>query len=960
MSRVPQTSACFAGLIWAFVAAFGIGVPTRAADQQTAAERVESLRTSLRQDQRTYLKVLGSPKSAKVSASEYISLLRGELRTKVTELVQAAGGAEVELSIRRAAVKYDLDVIHAYEDAYGDRTIPRTSEWNVFSSWELAALEKQARSNFSEILGPVTDRPSSAVSLRLLSRVRELKWQLGGLEQERASRLEGKTPRLRAINPRVSVAEARSRFSTINSVDGSGASKHAKRVFQLEIAMQSVAAPDDASLASLKQPALWDPGTDLETGPGNRGPPWLTDPSSPTDGRPVGAPKGRAPPSLPQRLNDALIDELNAIRGRNALDRAQARARVATVKKLLGAAVWPDETPPLATLDNSQLDRLRDGYSEWKKRLVIESQSNTSGELLREIREVNETGREISLEYARRSTATSAAGPGQFNRALEVLGESSRFQALQSAEEAIYQNELQRWLRLELDLPKSVPDPRLKAAYNKARVSWLQGEVQRINALWDEANDLEFAVLRDGRGTEAARLGFRVEQSKRDLQAAARDLAERINRTFTNGGPPQEVPKLKPELLASSRRVAAPEDAIERVTINLLDARAATSRLDKSPADVYVQVRDENGQTRLRGFRAPPPSEPMPSAGEILKPTDFETLFPRGENWTRDYKRLTEETIESLRRAPGGVIVDATLSDSLCRQIDELRFNLNSSSLEVRSRQAWHTITPRLDAETLRAAYAFVLDGRVAAVDLREPTKTEFKWLIDAARRARPDTLDSDDENVLEGVLRSTISVHLHPCLLHTIVGRALIDADQLVFDLLPIADVRRESEQFKSGISLTELRDAYAEDEGIALRDSRYREALFFKSILSARNVSLRESDAFSPLEADFDFRIYHVPLRYRRSGDWFDRNQAVLKVVRPELSVLERFAIGVAICRAARSAHIANNFDVLASVENARALTPRFTITKAVHVDPKAEAILAKLLETSARNAPTEGRGP
>lgn len=960
MNRSPQTRTSTFSSVCA-IALLGLALPIAVcnADQQTAAERVNSLRSGLRQNQQDYLAALAGRHSPKPTASDYVSFLRSDLKEQVARLIDAAGGGEVELSLRRSAVRIRLDAIHAYEDALGDRRLPRTTEWNVFSSEELAAIRHDAQSNLNELLHSAVVLPDSEVPLRLRSRIRELRWQMDALDQERSSRPQGRLPKLRTIDARVALADARARFAAIDSVDGSGAAKHAERILHFEVAMRRVAAPNDAALATLIDHIAWAPGTDLEAGPGNRGPPWLTDPPpSPARGGPEGGPTGRGPPaSLPEQLNDAFLQELKATRSRDPLGRAQARARVATCKRLFSAALGSDGNSPLAALDAPQLDQLRDGYMDWRKALVRESTTSTSAELIIETKEADRYLREIAAEYSRRINPSSATGTAQVARALNLLGESPELSAVRSAYDVVYREELRQSLRLELDFPRAVPDPRVASAYEDAVVSSLRAEVAHINALWDEASGLEYVALRDGRGPEGARLGTSLVQAKRDLRSAGRELTQRISRTFAKGSPP-EIPSLNPEL-ARTTEVEVVDGSAHRAAMDLVEARAAARQVAESRGTTYLQVRGQDGQTQVGGFRDPPSSDGPPAIRETLEPHDYEKLFPPTENWTHDYKSLTEESIESLRRAPGGVIVDPTLAESLGRQIDEMRIDLNSNSLQMRSGSVWQVVSPRLDAETLRVAYAFVLDGRVAAVDLREPTASEFRWLIATARHARPASSDLHEEEVLENVLRFATSVHLHPCLFNTQIGRRLIDADQLVFDLLPIADIRRESDEYKSGVSLVPLREAYADDEAAAVHDSQYRQALFFKSILSARGVSRRPTDGIT-LRADFDFRVYRVPIRYRRSGEWFDRNQDRLKAVRSELSVLERFAICVGFCRAVRASHVANNFDVLASVECPPAITPRFTITKAPKSDPEAEAMLAKLLVLPTENQATERSAP
>ncbi|MFI5459369.1 MAG: hypothetical protein ACHRXM_28425, partial [Isosphaerales bacterium] len=150
-----------------------------------------------------------------------------------------------------------------------------------------------------------------------------------------------------------------------------------------------------------------------------------------------------------------MAQEINATRSRDPVLRAQSRARVATCDRLLSAALRSDGTSPLAALDTSQLDHLRDGYTDWKTHLARELINRQDAELLIETKQTDQFLRTIGAEYTRRSKSSSPTGKAQIARALKLLGESPEFAALRSSEKAIYQTELLQSLRLELDLPRT-------------------------------------------------------------------------------------------------------------------------------------------------------------------------------------------------------------------------------------------------------------------------------------------------------------------------------------------------------------------------------------------------------------------------------------------------------------------------------------------------------------------------
>src|SRR5262249_13064950 len=80
-------------------------------------------------------------------------------------------------------------------------------------------------------------------------------------------------------------------------------------------------------------------------------------------------------------------------------------------------------------------------------------------------------------------------------------------------------------------------------------------------------------------------------------------------------------------------------------------------------------------------------------------------------------------------KAPGGVVVDTLLPQNEAGQLKGVSYEPRSHHFRLWIGNQWFTVEPEVRPEIARAALAFVLDGRVAAVDIGSFTVDVRVWL---------------------------------------------------------------------------------------------------------------------------------------------------------------------------------------------------------------------------------------
>jgi hypothetical protein len=287
--------------------------------------------------------------------------------------------------------------------------------------------------------------------------------------------------------------------------------------------------------------------------------------------------------------------------------------------------------------------------------------------------------------------------------------------------------------------------------------------------------------------------------------------------------------------------------------------------------------------------------------------------------------------MEDLQRAPGGIVIDAKLPAPLVVRIQQARFDPASGALALQIEGRAKKVEPAVDAETIRIAYAFVRDGRVMPMDLRNINNLESLWL---AHQIVPNRdLGPSDRQKIDEALSHFTAVNAHPAIRDTGVAMQMIRADQFIFDLLPdgfdTSPLYGSSVRF--GLDIAPLRSIY-QHELFSLSNPDAWRALFQKSILSVVEVRAEAGEDWVRLDPQLRFAIFRLPAA-RNAGQGFPMEKATAWLqeherefkTRPVLEPLIRFAGAVAVIRTVLDAKVPNNLDDVLGVAVKAVPTPR-----------------------------------
>jgi hypothetical protein len=610
-----------------------------------------------------------------------------------------------------------------------------------------------------------------------------------------------------------------------------------------------------------------------------------------------------------QDIQQALQEEKDASILRDPVRRALARARIqndlewlhASGVRTSGQSGWGADL-----VDTSMLKALRQDYLDWQFRLMRESSGLSSEASVVDLRYAKRRIWQIDAALDHRTfgwnpdgypppedpifvprTPRPPPGPGGASTAMRVYEASMERNRLSA--ELFY-------LHQELDAPGPVVNVALKHQVEKTAAA-LKAEDARLAArartLLAQAED---HLLQNGRGPEAAAEGQKLLKVRHALDAGQ------------NPGEALVAVEDSPYLRSPS---AAP------ATLRVLTENPRTGApLPVQPRMMEIPVVRTSGRVPAAATRAI---------------ADFDELFPRTElpqhGWTRSFQGVMED----LQRAPGGVVIDTKLPASWQTRIQEAGVDITSGALTLRIGGQWRTVEPSVDPETARTAYAFVKDGRVMPMDLRNLNVGESIWL---ARQIVPaPDLGPSDWVTIEQALASFTAVNAHPAIRDMELALKMIRVDQFIFDLLP--DQLDPSPLFGSstrfGLNIAPLRTLYLEDFHNLSNPESWR-SLFQKSILSVVGVSATAAEDRIRIEPELRFAIYRLPpaknegpaILLQKSTAWLQQNESQLRT-RPVLDPLIRFAAAVALIRTVLDAKIPNNFDEMIGIPVSEAPTPR-----------------------------------
>jgi hypothetical protein len=878
--------------------------------QESAPHRVEALRGHLSEVQTAYSEAINKPGGE--AAAARLERLRLDLRERLGDLIKKATSSEATLAVYRADAEATLDAVRAYEKALAVGPGEQTTFWNVHSGAELEKMRGLTQKRLDALNVERLNTPPKDVTPSLEFRIREVEGWLDGLKSEIARRGGNEQVRLKPIRGDLSADDARARYAEIGGADGQiGRDQHFQRKLALQVRVRLHNAPNDAALATLRDTL-----------------PDVTPPS-------VSSTAIRGPPNSAEiarnQLQAAHLDELKATTRRDPVAIAESRARAATSRKWLDVALKKQPAADkfgFSETPDEHLLNIRDGWQKWHDRLVLEKQplSASSAAVDLQLKEAQDRIRDIDVILERRllprpppdSGGSSLASvpdgpPPQTGPELRAFAKTWDRQ--------LAHNELTELAEIA-NQHRAINNVEVGEAAAKAFQARVSGEAQSIRAAYDETLQLQRKLLISGRGAEASESGKQLQQARKLIQSAAHELRTSLADPRLGADPAVRAATTS---LADIPRPSSPitSGGLEQGLTALERARDAVET-SAHPPDMQIHSLADGEASpgpayRIRLAGKPPEG----SSSLVIKPPDeYTTLYPKNVR-----RQTLPEIIKDPKRAPGGVIIDAELPMELSRRLNGLEVDVNSGAVKVSLDGSWRTLKMRADPLLSRTAWAFVLDGRSAVIDLRPLKDYEAMWLL----------LQYGDRHLASGEQREVLqqlagltSVNVNDALRDTPMVSRLVTADQLMFELLPRSTLAIEGEDTRYGLPLRELRRAFRADAGAELNKQNWQDVLFNKSILAVSQISYEEG-AELVISPKLSFNLFGVMakgndiLRLPASERWFADHERELSQL-PQLSQLVDFAALVTLFRAAHERNVPHNLDDLIAVTVPASDAPRF----------------------------------
>lgn len=916
----PRRARCFLMSRLSVVLAFTLSAfflsfsSSSALAQESSAERVKSLRGHLTEVQTSYARALeGSDTSGPAPA--HVEALRRELGESIKSLIQRATSSDATLAVYRADAESTLDAIWAYEAALADGPGEPTNYWNVLSDSDLGKLRVQASSRLDLLKNELRNTPPEHRSPTIEFRAREVDGWLKGINTEidRRAGLGGQI-HLKRIRGDLPVSDARTQFPNIGEADGPtgrGASFQRQLALQVEFRLHS--SPGDATLIALRSNL-----------------PQVTPPS-------IAPPVARGPPesiqAARQRLQFAQLDEVSGVMMRNPLNVAKARAQIATVREWLALQVGEqiqNDRSSFSETSPEHLITIREKWKNWHEHLSAQQRSDPAASVQTALDEAEARLREIDIAIERKllprppppGDAGAVLPPdapdrpkGPNVRAFERTWERQTAH-LEVSELARARNEL-----------FTIRDPGIDEAATRAFQERVLAEATALRTAFDETPQMQRKLLINGRGAESAKAGKLLMNARRDIQASAQELLDFLNDPKLGMG--AEAQKAK-TLLRDFARAPEGTEGIGGLRRALTSLELAQDAVDAAMRGGFVEI-----QAVTKGGGAPPPEfriklAHVPPARDndtlIKRPTDYTDLYQKGKG-----SGTFREVMQDLRRAPGGVVLDAALPDELARSIMAVSVDAETGAVKVSLVDSSYNLKMRPDPILARLAWAFVLDGRVPVIDLRPLEDNEATWLYTQYGDTR---LSAAQQRRFIEQLAALTSVNVNEALRDTPLVSQLIVADQLMFDLLPRNTIRFEGEDARYGLSLGELRNAFREDMGAELNRPDWQNALFSKSVIAVSSVDCKVGAELT-IEPRFTFHLFEVSaggtsaIRLKASERWFAAHEQELRAL-PQLSRLADFSALVALFRTVNERKVLHNLNDLVAVVVPPSDSPRFILRR------------------------------
>lgn len=855
--------------------------------------------------------------------------LRADLRLAV--VADLPHNAELELAVREASIRHLSERIAAYERAYGLHNGEPTTRWNVLSAADLEASEGRLNARLRSMLVSLAGVPDGSISLATRGQVHELRSELEAIRIERTRRVGAEPPRLLGISRTVTAADRPKALAAIEAFAGRGADRQAERALLIEIEKRLSWSNSDASLKLVRdrihmgpfgkdlivrvKNAVWDVGW-----PPGRGPPGsiATSPPPPPKDGPGG------PGVAIDDVRHGVRKEIEAIISRNPLQQAEAAAGREVGSRWLSRIVGHHTRgfgAALAVLSAAELEAHAKTLTEWKAQLIRQqalSQTNwrVAAELLDVDTRLLQLQTEIMIRGPPPAVASGPRGPEALLRAANIGADAPATQSYSSYTElAIEQRRLVE-LEARLATANEATLPTIKDALAKQLERRVEVERKIINEAHGRSIAAERQAYVNGRGiagAQAAQLAHDAQISMRQQADGMRARADRY--VYTDLVSADRIPALRVDLprLPDTRYSPLPE---------LLDVHARIAAAAGERPGLLPQVSLSAGRAVVT---------------EAPTPLRFDSRFPRdGLNSAAAFR-------SNPIRAPGGVIVDVRLPEELTSRLAGIRYDAGKGAFEVQVGKEWRFVSPSIPPQTARAALGFLLDERVAAVDIGEFDEAVLSWLIDVELLQSSELKTMSERGSLLKARDVLRIVRINPALADTLQGHELIAADELIFKALSLDPILPAARTVFNGVETIDLHTQLRQD-----LQSLQGPPQGYKSVLTVDrlNTSAATEHQIS-LRAEFDYAVYAPPYRLDRVSAWFKENDAKLRAASRELVSLEEFAVAVALVKWARESGRSDELAGLRFVVETASPTPSLMCRSKVRAECE-EGLLKKLIST------------
>ena len=846
-----------------------------------------------------------SPHPLEPSAAQYTESLRSQLDAVVMSLIDQSTSSEANLAVLRAHIATFKEVINLFENLPGSDDGPLTTEWNVLSDDQLQQLQERARADLVQLQQSVAGIYQADLASAIRKRIEDLKTYAGALKAEGASRVNGRKA-LRKINPELSFAQASTLDPKLAELSGNGWAVRFERWLRLNVQLQKAHAEKDATLIGLDMRLSELHSIDAKQRlsknskqlreltaiisethfpkPPPRGKPpegssgSIRPPQQPASG-------GRDPPQMVAELQAAAEIHVKAAARGDQVLLAWSKARMSTATRWFQERLGQDKSSAsqilMAAQSESQLEALRE---DWRTYYTTAAQ-NLHGAIitLDEARvEIDHLDKALAL---RRARDKASQGPKDLIRRAYKNNNKSF--------EREFDLHLSHEFLVELQKLSDVTEPyradrRIPLLLRSTADNVLKVEGTLLARLWNDLEESWGRTLIYGRGAEATKVARKLMIAREAVKSAAGAVREKIRAR-------QAVsPNALQDTLELIRRIPDGSGVATDSYIRLAEAAIYDARTSPHPTSNLAGAFKTQNSLLSQDIQIFPSGGASDFAG-LTKPP-FEERFPLAADWT--HSAAGAKAV--IERAPGGIIIDAAMPRKYLGCLEEIKIDVRSGKLKIKWDGSWREMIPHVTAETARAAWAYVHDPRVIAIDMSRLDHRKNIWL-------------NNTEYMVYNL------VNLHPALTDRAIGLDLIRADKIIFGILNL-DYYFQGAEAAGSIYLKEV-----------LPDSQGR-----KSMITASTVLVSPSRSSLKVSVDPVLEVFNVPVPKGRrqsttsplmkeTSKWMTSHKDEIRRFFPSLDNVLTFAAVTAVFRSVYEDGIPNNLDDLWSVSEKPISTPR-----------------------------------